>query len=208
MLIEPPRDDAYRFRVPPNWWMFSCLVTMLALIFGGDTHAQNSELRTYGDPSIRTRVDAQLKMIYERANGPGVHVELLTRDNPLRLRDAVGTQLSASIIDGSADRIVCTVWTKLGIYSVEFYRVGDKLLMVYETFSFFVESAPPDAWHNFMDLPAWESRIYYGAQGEVAYAESHGSQAPAPVINGNELQQQAERLDKLLTKSSARWQRQ
>jgi len=28
------------------------------------------------------------------------------------------------------------------------------------------------------------------------------------VINGNELQQQAERLDKLLTKSSARWQRQ
>ena len=207
MLVDLPYDDACRYRVPPNYWIFSCLVTILALMFGGDTLAQNSELRTYGDPSVRTGVDAQLKVIYERANGPGVHVELLTRDNPLQLRDAVGTQLSASIIDGSAGRIVGTIWTKRGIYSIEFYRVGEKLLMVYETFSFFVESAPPDAWHNFMGLPAWESRIYYGAQGDVAYAESHGSQAPAPVINGKELQQEADRLDKILNRSSARWER-
>ena len=73
MLVERPYDDAHRYQVPPNWWIFSCLVTILALIFGGETHAQNSELRTYGDPSIRTDVDAQLKRIYERANGPGVH---------------------------------------------------------------------------------------------------------------------------------------
>jgi hypothetical protein len=111
------------------------------------------------------------------------------------------------MIDGSADRIVGTAWTKRGIYSFELYRVGDKLLMVYETFSFFIESAPADAWHNFMGLPAWESRIYYDAGGEVAYAESHGSRAPEPVINGKKLQQEAKRLVELLNRSSARWER-
>jgi len=207
MQVDLPRDDACPYRVPPNWWILSCLVTILSLMSGGGIHAQKTELRTYGDPSVRTGVDAQLRTIYEHANGPGVHVELLTRDNPLQLRDALGTQLSASIIDGSAGRIVGTIWTKRGVYSIEFYRVGGKLLMVYETFSFFVESAPPDAWHNFMGLPAWESRIYYDATGDVAYAESHGSQAPTPVINGKELQQEAERLDEILNRSSARWER-
>jgi hypothetical protein len=119
----------------------------------------------------------------------------------------VGTELSGSVIDGSLARIVGTFWTSEGKCSIEFYRVGDKLLMVYETFSFFVESAPPDTWHNFMGLPAWESRIYYSAQGEVGYAETHGSQAPAPEINGKKLQQQVERLVELLNRSSARWER-
>ena len=136
-----------------------------------------------------------------------MQIELLTNGNPLQLRNAVGTELSAAIIDGSVGRIIGTVWTKQGKCSIEFYRVGDKLLMVYETFSFFVESAPRDAWHNFMGLPAWESRIYYGSQGEVEYAESHGSQAPAPEVNGRKLRQGAERLDKLLNRSSARWER-
>ena len=207
MLIDRRYDDAYQYSVPPKLRTFSCMVAILALMFGGKTLAQNSELRTYGDPSIRTAIDVQLKRIYELATGPGVQIELLTRDNPLQLRNAVGTELSAAIIDGSAGRIVGTVWTKRGKYAIEFYRVGDKLIMVYETFSFFVESAPRDTWHNFMGLPAWESRIYYGNQGEVGYAETHGSQAPAPEINGTKLQQEAEHLDKLLHRSSARWER-
>jgi hypothetical protein len=182
------------------------MVAILALIFGGKTLAQNSELRTYGDPSIRTATDAQLKRVYELVTGPGVHIELLTRDNPLQLRNAMGTEVSAAIINGSAGRIVGTVWTK-GKYSIEFYRVGNKLLMVYETFSFFTETAARDTWHNFMGLPAWESRIYYGTQGDVGYAETHGSEAPAPEINGKKLQQGAELLDKLLNRSSARWER-
>ena len=207
MLVDGPFDDTYRYRVPAHGLTFSCLVAILTLMFGGETLAQNSELCTYGDPSVRTAVDAQLKRIYERTAGPGVQIELLTRDNPLQLKNAMGTELSASIIDGSAGRIVGTVWTQRGKCSIEFYRVGNKLLMVYETFSFFVESAPRDAWHNFMGLPAWESHIYYGAHGEVAYAERHGSQAAAPEIDGKKLQQEAGRLDKLLNGSSARWER-
>jgi len=207
MLVDRLYDAAYRYSVPPNWWKLSCMVAILALVFGGKIHAENPQLRTYGDPSARTAVDARLRRIYELANGPGTHIELLTSDNPLQLSDAVGTELSASMVDGSPARIVGTVWTKQGKYSIEFYRVGGKLLMVYETFVFFVESAPPDAWHNFMGLPAWESRIYYGAQGEVAYAESHGSQAPAPESNGKKLQQDAARLDKVLNGSAARWER-
>jgi hypothetical protein len=208
MLIDCRYDDACRNWVQPKPWILSCMVAVLALMFGGKILAQNSELRTYGDASIRTAIDAQLKRIYELARGPGVQVELLTRDNPLQMGNAVGTELSAAIIDGSAGRIVGTVWTKRGKYSIEFYRVGEKLIMVYETFSFFVESAPRETWRNFMGLPAWESRIYYGAQGEVGYAETHGSQAPAPEINGRKLQQQAEHVVKLLNGSSARWERQ
>jgi hypothetical protein len=207
MLVDRSYDDAYRDGLPPNWWTFACVAAILALIFAGETFAQDLELRTYGDPSVRTAADAQLKRVYELVTGPGVHIELLTRDNPLQLRSAVGTELSAAITDGSAGRIVGTVWTKRGKYSIEFYRAGDKLLMVYETFSFFTETAPRDTWHNFMGLPAWESRIYYGPQGEVAYAETHGSRAPAPEINGKKLWQQAKRLDELLNRSSARWER-
>ena len=114
MLVDRPYHDAYRDGVPPSGWTFACLVAILALIFGGETFAQDSELRTYGDPSVRTAADAQLKRVYELVTGPGVHIELLTRDNPLQLRNAVGIEVSAAIIDGSAGRIVGTVWTKRG----------------------------------------------------------------------------------------------
>jgi len=132
---------------------------------------------------------------------------LLTQDNPLELRDALATELTASMTGDSANRIVGAVWTKQGKYSVEFYRAGDRLLMVYETFSFFMESGPSDTWHNFMGLAGWESRIYFGAQGQVAYAETHGREAPAPEINGGKLQQRAERISKVLAQSPARWKR-
>jgi hypothetical protein len=207
MLIDLLDGDAYRYGTSPNRWTFSWLVVISTLMFAGEILAQNSELRPYGDPSVRTAVDAQLKRIYELTTGPGVHIELLTKENPIQLSDAVGAEFSASLVDGSPARIVGTVWTKQGKYSIEFYRVGGRLIMVYETFAFFVEAAPPDAWHNFMGLPAWESRIYYGSQGEVAYAESRGTQAPAPESNGKKLQQDAARLDKLLNASAARWDR-
>jgi hypothetical protein len=184
-----------------------CVLTVAALLFGGETFAENSESRTYGDPAVRVAVEAQVKKIYELAAGPGTQVEVLTRDNPLQLEGALATELTASIIGGSTGRIVGAVWTKRGKYSIEFYRAGNRLLLVYETFSFFPESAPGDAWHNFMGLPAWESRIYFGAQGEVGYAETRGRQAPPPEMTGKKLQQQAQSLTRLLERSPARWER-
>jgi hypothetical protein len=183
------------------------LIAILVIMSRGEALAEDRELRAYGDPAVRSAVDSQLKRIYELANGPGVQVELLTRDNPLQLPDAVATELTASLAGDSANRIVGAVWTKQGKYSIEFYRAGDRLLMVYETFTFFMESAPSDTWRNFMGLAGWESRIYFGAQGEVGYAETHGRGAPAPERNGRNLQRQAERVGKLLAGSSARWER-
>jgi hypothetical protein len=185
----------------------TCLAVTLALIPAAGTFAEDPQTHTSGDPAVRAAVDIQLQRIYELANGPGVRVELLTKDNPLEVKDALGTELSGSVIGGSEGRIVGTVWTRQGKYSVEFYRDGDKLLMVYETFTYFMESAPPDVWRNFMGLPAWERRIYFGPRGEVGYAETRGREAPSPESRQSKLQQQAERLARLLDSSPARWER-
>jgi hypothetical protein len=207
MPFHPCPNHAHRYRVPRNMRALSCLVAILALTSCRVALAQDPELRTHGDPAARSAADTQLKRIYELASGPVQHVELITRDNPLRLRNAVGTEVTASIIDGSAARIVANVWTSKGKHSIEFYRFSDKLLMVYQTFTHFQESAPRDAWHNFMGLAAWESRIYFGARGQVTYAETRGHQAPPPQIAAKELQQQAQRLVNLLSDSPARWNR-
>ena len=207
MQVESHKDHAFRHRSKRNWRARSCLVAFLALMLCGKAFAEDQDLHVYGDPATRSAIDAQLKKIYELAIGPGVQVELLTRDNPLQLRDALATELTGSMTGDSVNRIVGAVWTKQGKYSVEFYRSGNRLLMAYETFSSFMESAPSDAWRNFMGLAGWESRIYFGAQGEVAYAETHGREAPAPEINGRKLQQRAEHVGRLLIQSPARWER-
>jgi hypothetical protein len=207
MQVESPKEHAFRRKVPRNWRTRSCLIAILVFMFGTEAFAEERDLHVYGDPATRSAVDAQLKKIYDLANGPGVQVELLTRDNPLQLPDALATELTASMAGDSANRIVGAVWTKQGKYSIEFYRSGDRLLMVYETFTFFMESAPSDAWRNFMGLAGWESRIYFGAQGEVGYAETRGREAPAPVTNGRKLHDQAERVRRLLVQSPARWER-
>jgi len=206
MPFERRVNDAGSDRAGRSHWMVACMVAVVALACNRAL-AEDPDLLTYGDPSVRATVDAELKKIYELANGPGEQIELITRDNPLQLKDELCTELSASIIDGSEARIVGTVWTKQGKYSFEFYRAGDRLLMVYETFSYFKESEPPNAWHNFMGLPAWESRVYFGAQDEVGYAERHGPQAPPPEMAGKKLRQQVERLSRLLRASPARWEK-
>ena len=137
MQVESHKDHAFRHRSKRNWRARSCLVAFLALMLCGKAFAEDQDLHVYGDPATRSAIDAQLKKIYELAIGPGVQVELLTRDNPLQLRDALATELTGSMTGDSVNRIVGAVWTKQGKYSVEFYRSGNRLLMAYETFSFF-----------------------------------------------------------------------
>jgi len=179
----------------------------LILLPCSGTLAQRADETTYGDPTLRTVADAQLQKIYERANGPGEHVEVLTNGNPLGIRDALGTEISGSLAEGSLIRMIGSAWTRRGKYSFEFYRDGDRLLMAYATFTWFAECAPGHSWRNFMGLAAWESRVYFGTGGEVGYAETRGLQAPPPDMSGKALQQQAARLIELLDQSPARWTR-
>jgi hypothetical protein len=163
--------------------------------------AGESELRTYGDPSLRTMVDVRTRAIYEAASDPGSRrMFLITRGNPMSVKDARGTEATGTMVEGAVSRIIATVWTKEGKYSVEFYRTGETLIMVYETFTFFEESAPPGAWRNFMGLAAWERRVYFDAHRNIGYAEARGLQAPAPGVGGERLQQEAQRLAELLHK--------
>jgi hypothetical protein len=188
-------------------WSTVCLFAILALLPPPALSAETSPVRRYGDPAARTAIDIQLKRIYELTAGPGQQLELLTKDNPLQLRDALVTEVTASLVDGSISRIVGTVWTKQGKYSFEFYRAGGKLLMVYETLAYFPDSAPPDAWYNFMGLPAWESRTYFNDKEEVAFAENHGPQAPAPDHTGGKFREMVDRVVHMLDRSSTRWER-
>lgn len=163
--------------------------------------ASQADLQTYGDPSLLAGVDAQTKRIYDVASGPSsLRFFVMTRRNPLHVKKARGTEVTGTVVDGAIGRMVATVWTKDGKYSVEFYRAGKTLLMTYETFTFFEESAPPGAWHNFMGLAAWERHVYFDPKQKIGYAEARGLEAPAPEVGGEQLQEQAQRLAELLQK--------
>lgn len=196
-------DICYVLRRLDKTPWFTILAAVLFLISPiTPTLAGESELRTYGDPSLRTVVDARTRAIYKAASDPGTQrIFLITRGNPMSVRGARGTEVTGTVIEGAISRIIATVWTKDGKYSVEFYRTGETLVMTYETFIFFEESAPPGAWRNFMGLAAWERRVYFDARRNIGYAEARGLQAPAPGTGGEQLQQQAQRLAELLHKS-------
>ena len=172
---------------------------LLAIGLVAPAWAGESDLQIYGDPALRTAVDAQTKAIYDAASGPSSQrIFVMTRGNPMQVKDARGTEVTGTVVEGAISRIVATVWTKEGKYSVEFYRAGKRLLMAYETFTFFEESAPPGDWRNFMGLAAWERHVYFDSQQKIGYAEARGRRAPAPGIGGEQLQERAERVTELL----------
>jgi hypothetical protein len=161
--------------------------------------ADDSKLQTYGDPSLRAAVEARTKAIYDVASGPSSkRIFVMTRGNPMHVKEARGTEVTGTVVDGAIGRIVATVWTKEGKYSVEFYRAGETLLMIYETFTFFEESAPAGAWRNFMGLAAWERHVYFDSRQNIGYAEARGLGAPAPGVGGEQLQERAQLLAQLL----------
>jgi hypothetical protein len=180
---------------------YALAVLLLTISVITPAPAGESELRTYGDPSLRTSMEARTREIYETASAPGSQrIFLMTRSNPMSLKDSRGTEITGTVVGGAISRIVGTVWTKRGKYSVEFYLADKTLVMAYETFTFFEESAPPGAWRNFMGLAAWERRLYFDAHRNIGYAEARGLQAPAPGAGGEQLQEQAQRLVQLLHK--------
>ena len=166
--------------------------------------ALGADERVAGDPSLRLVVDARTRPIYDGASKPeSPRSFLFTTENVLAMADGVGTE-ATGVTSGAGSRLVATVWSKHGKYSVEYYRSEDgTLLFVYETFVYFSERAPSDAWRNFMGLPAWERRSYFNDSHAIGYATSCGKQAPAPGSGAAELREQANRLAKAL---GQRWQ--
>ena len=75
-------------------------------------------------------------------------------------------------------RTICSRWISTLVPGVTLRSRGSKtralrinrspegtLLFVYETFVYFTETAPSDAWRNFMGLAAWERRSYFESEG-------------------------------------------
>jgi len=157
--------------------------------------AGGSDEQQFGDAGLRSGVEVRTRAIYDDGSRPEAPRRFLfTPDNPLSVPEAVGTEASAT--SGTAgDRLLATVWSKSGRYSVEYYRSAEgRLLLVYETFVYFAEAAPSDAWRNFMGLAAWERRSYFDDDQVIGYASSRGQQAPRPGSGAVELREQAVRL--------------
>jgi hypothetical protein len=155
--------------------------------------------RVLGDPSLRAKVEARTRSIYDGASRPEASRRFLfTTHNLLALADAVGTEASATSAS-TGERLVATVWSKAGKYSVEYYRSPEgTLLFAYETFVYFSDKAPSGAWRNFMGLPAWERRSYFDDSHSIGYSAAWGKHAPAPGVGATELGAQADRLAKAL----------
>lgn len=167
---------------------------------GPVARAAEADLRTFGDPSLRPAVDARLRAIYDGAARPdSPRVSLLTGRNLLSQPHARGTEVTGVRVGALVGRIVASVWTKDGKYSVEYYRDETGLQLVYETFTYFEETAPSDAWRNFLGLAAWERRSYFDGP-RIGYAEARGRQAPAPGSDAALLRGQAEDLASLVSK--------
>ena len=158
----------------------------------------DGEAKRFGDPSLRTAIESRTRAIYDAANGPAAkRVFLLVPDNPLSRAGAHGTEVTGVAAGGDFIRIVASVWTERGKYSIEYYLGEGSLLHVYETFTYFERAAAPGAWRNFMGLPAWERRVYFRGDA-IGYAEATGAGAPDPGSGGPALRVQAQRLIKRL----------
>jgi hypothetical protein len=178
------------------------LVVLLTCNLSASAAGNDTEPRTFGDPSIRTAIDARAHAVYDSADKPDAkRVFLITRDNPLSLPAATGTEATGVFVDGFVSRIVANVWTRRGKYSVEYYQGKGGLFFVYESFVFFEDAAPQGAWHNFMGLPGWEGRTYFNDDHSVGYAEFRGRGAPVSRSNGMRLNDQALRITALIQRN-------
>lgn len=169
--------------------LFALLIAESAMAAGA------TDERQFGDASLRPRVEVRTRSIYDAGSRPETSRRFLfTTDNLLGIPEALGTEASATF-GTTGDRLVATVWSKTGKYSVEYYRSSKSvLLFVYETFVYFTDTAPSDAWRNFMGLSAWERRSYFDDSHAIGYAASLGKHAPPPGSGAAELHEQAVRL--------------
>lgn len=152
---------------------------------------QSHDVRTVGDASVRSDVDARTKAIYADLSSAGTRwAALLAVDEPLIVVPGMEpakesaklapsfTDATGAFIDKGRTRIVANVSSAHGKYGVEYYIDDGVLVFVYDSFEFLPERAPASAWTNFRGLQGWERRIYF-RDGAVAFQELTGTGAPA-----------------------------
>lgn len=171
------------------------LVHTVIMAFSIGVHgllAQNA-VRTFGDASVRGSIDTRSRTTFDPSATRVERAFLLTSSRLLSLRQAGGSDATGTFVDGHVARVVVFSWTHDGKYSVEYYFDREALILVYETFTYFEDQAPPRAWRNFMGLAAWERRSYFD-QGTIRYAETTGETGPTPGADGPALIHSARRL--------------
>jgi hypothetical protein len=179
------------------------LALLAALVASGASlpssgNAQD-QLRTYGDSSLRDAIAARAQVTYDSTDKPDAkRVHVMTRDNPLSLAGAAGTEATGVFVRDVLSRIVATVWTNRGKYSVEYYQVKDGPFFVWESFVSFEDAAPRGAWRNFMGLPAWERRTYFNDDHRIVYAEGRGRGAPLAGSDAARLNNGSRRITALI----------
>ena len=126
-----------------------------------------------GDPAARTAIQAETRRIYDSAKQP---VFWIVPTDPPGLKGFRDAEITGYYAGAALVRIVAGAWDSRGKYSVEYYIASRALIHVYETFEYFEDAAPRDAWRNFKRLPGWERRIYV-RNGKAAYVEASGIEA-------------------------------
>ena len=148
----------------------------LLLLYAPCAIAQPLEYKsTFGDSTLKSLMRPEIRAIYERE---GDRVFLLTQQNLFDMAGALAIEVQGIYADSQFNRIIATAWTGEGKYSVEYYLDEATLLYTYETFEYFEESAPANAWRNFKGLTAWEKRSYFD-EGRIGFVEITGSIRPA-----------------------------
>jgi hypothetical protein len=172
----------------------SILLTICCLGFAYTATAQTSEqaTRREGDAALRRVVDAELRKIYDAPKEP---VFLLMSSSPPGLKGCGSTEITGYYLSGELVRIVLSSWDSNGKHAFEYYMHAGALLLVYEDFEFFQETAPAGAWKNFKHIPSWERRVYF-RNGEVGYSETTGLGASS--LNAKTLSSSVSELRTLL----------
>ena len=142
----------------------------------------------HGDSTLKTVITPQTRAIYEQG---GTSHFLMTQKNLLGLKEAYATEVRAIQSDGRVNRVIASAWTKQGRYSAEYYLSDNRLLLMYETFEYFTETAAQPAWRNFKGFAAWERRSYFD-DGRIGYAETRGH--PAWEVEASSAQARVERV--------------
>lgn len=174
-----------------------CSFIAVLILTAGVLMAQEREGRkVYGDASVKVRLAPLTRVIYSME---GDWVFLLSSDSPLASRAAFATELQGKFVGNQMRNFIATEWRPAGKYSAEYYFDENNLIYVYETFEYYEEVSPEDAWRNFKGHAAWERRSYF-VNGKIGYAEAVGAGDVAPGSDALPLLEAAHRLRMVLEK--------
>jgi hypothetical protein len=128
------------------------------------THHAKSQEIVFGDTNIIKDIQNKCSIIYESKDQTNF---IVTRKRIFKGATS-GTNIYSFSYMGNINRIVASTTMDNGIYAAEFYYLQEGLILIYESFEFYEESAPANQPTNFKGIPFWESRFYF-QDGLVAH---------------------------------------